>query len=101
MNEKANLAGAYVSTAERNSLMAMVLRLGAAEFETRAIGQLAVTIAARRGGCMRYDNIAIFDGEQLSHLSHNAIFSDNAVFDITYFDMKPLMRASAIPSGMR
>lgn len=50
---------------------------------------------------MRYDNIAIFDGEQLSHLSHNAIFSDNAVFDNTHFDMKPLMRASAIPSGMR
>jgi hypothetical protein len=50
---------------------------------------------------MRYDNIAIFDQKQLSHLSHNAVFPHNAVFDNAYFDMKPLMRASAIPSGMR
>ena len=50
---------------------------------------------------MRYDNIAIFDREQLSQLSHNAIFSDNLTYDNAYFDMKPLMRASAIPSSMR
>jgi hypothetical protein len=50
---------------------------------------------------MRYDNIANFDRKQLSHLSRNAIFSDNAVFDNAYFDMKSLMRASAIPLSMR
>jgi hypothetical protein len=50
---------------------------------------------------MRYDIIAIFDRKQLSHLSHNAVFPDNAVFDNTHFDMKPLMRASSIPSSMR
>ncbi len=49
---------------------------------------------------MRYDNIAIFDRKQLSHLSWNAIFSDTAVFDNAYFDMKPLMRAPAIPLSM-
>jgi hypothetical protein len=50
---------------------------------------------------MRYDIIAIFDRKQLSHLSHKTDFSDDAVFDHAYFDMKPLMRASAIPSSMR
>jgi hypothetical protein len=52
---------------------------------------------------MRYDNIGItiFDGTRLSHLSHHAVFSHNAVFDNAYFDMKFLMRAPAIPSSMR
>ncbi len=50
---------------------------------------------------MRYDNIAIFDRKQLSHLSHNAVFPDDAVFDNAYFNIKPLMRAPAIPSSMR
>jgi hypothetical protein len=50
---------------------------------------------------MRYDNIAIFDRKQLSLLSHNAIFLDDAAFDNAHFDTKPLMRASAIPSSMR
>jgi len=49
---------------------------------------------------MRYDNIAIFDQKQLSHLSRNAIFSDNAVFGSAYFDIKSLMRASVIPLSM-
>jgi hypothetical protein len=38
-----------VSTAERNGLMAMMLRLDAAEFETRAIGQLAVSDCGETG----------------------------------------------------
>lgn len=50
---------------------------------------------------MRYANIAIFDQKQLSDLSHNAVFPDDAVFDNAYFEMKPLMRASTIPSSMR
>ena len=52
---------------------------------------------------MRYDNISItiFDGTRLSHLSHEAVFSDNAAFDSAYFDMKLLMRAPTIPSSMR
>jgi len=52
---------------------------------------------------MRYDNITNFDRKQLSHFSHNAIFSDHSAFDNAcnaYFDMKPLIRASAIPSSM-
>jgi len=51
---------------------------------------------------MRYDNIniAIFDRKRLSQLSHNAVFSHDAVFDIAHFDMKLLMRASTIPSSM-
>ncbi len=49
MSEKANPAGGYVSTAERNGLMAMMLRLDAAEFETRAIGQLAVSDCGETG----------------------------------------------------
>jgi hypothetical protein len=56
---------------------------------------------------MRYDINVIFNRKQLSHISHNAVFSDaavfldNAVFGNANFDMKPLMRASAIPSSMR
>jgi hypothetical protein len=49
MSEKANPAGGHVSTAERNGLMAMMLRLDAAEFETRAIGQLAVSDCGETG----------------------------------------------------
>jgi len=56
---------------------------------------------------MRYDINAIFNRKQLSHISHNAVFSDaavfpdNAVFGNASFDMKPWMRASAIPLSMR
>jgi hypothetical protein len=97
MSEKANPAGGHVSTTERNGLMAMMLRLDAAEFEARRLDSLRRAIAARRGGCMRYDKIGItiFDGTRLSLLSYDAVF-DNA-----YFDMKFLMRAPTIPSSMR
>jgi len=47
--EKADPTGGYVSTAERNGLMAMMLRLDAAGFETRAIGQLAVSDCGETG----------------------------------------------------
>jgi hypothetical protein len=61
------------------------------------LDSLPRAIAARRGGCMRYDNIGItiFDGTRLSRLSHDPVFGK------AYFDMKFLMRAPAIPSSMR
>ena len=41
--------GRAISTAERNGLMAMMVRLDAAEFETRAIGQLAASDCGETG----------------------------------------------------
>lgn len=49
MSRKANRASGYVSTAERNGLVAIVLRLDAAGFETRTIVQLAASDCGETG----------------------------------------------------
>ena len=95
MKRKASLAGGYVSTAERNGLEAIGFVWTRRNLKHGLLYSLPRAIAARRGGCMLYDNIAIFDRKQLSPSSHDAVF-DNADFD-----MNPLLSAPTIPSSMR